>query len=301
MGKTYIVDFEDVSFRIDQFLAEKTDLSRSNIQKLIKEAKVLVNGETTKSSYRIEIDDVITLMENEVKTQNVEPEDIKIDIVYEDDDIIVVNKAKGMVVHPANGNYSNTLVNALLFHSKNLSAVNGEFRPGIVHRIDKDTSGLLVCVKNDYAHNFIANQLQDKTCYRKYYALLNGVVEHNNIVVDAPIGRSNKDRQKMCVTDINSKNALTKINVLNRYSKTTLVECQLETGRTHQIRVHSQYIKHPVVNDPKYSNKTIDDKGQVLHAYFLSFIHPKTLERMEFKTPIPDYFNQYIKEYNSDW
>ncbi|MDD5842813.1 MAG: RluA family pseudouridine synthase, partial [Solobacterium sp.] len=227
---------------------------------------------------------------------DIKPKDIALDIVYEDEDLIVINKPKGLVVHPAAGNYDNTLVNALLYHCKELSDINGYYRPGIVHRIDKDTSGLLVCAKNNAAHAALSAQLQDKTCFRKYYAIVNGIIDNNEGIINAPIGRSSKDRQKMEVTDKNSKEAITEFKVLQRLSSTCLVECELKTGRTHQIRVHMAFIKHPVLNDPKYSKKTIDETGQYLHAYYLSFIHPKTNERMEFVTDMPEYMKNYIRE-----
>ena len=219
-----------------------------------------------------------------------------LDIVYEDQDLIVINKPKGLVVHPAVGNYENTLVHGLLYHCKDLSGINGEMRPGIVHRIDKDTSGLLVCAKNNNAHISLSSQLQDKTCFRKYYAICHGVFEHDEGTIDAPIGRDEKDRQKMSVTLKNSKEAITHFKVLKRFDDSTLVECELKTGRTHQIRVHMKFINHPVVNDAKYSNKKlIDESGQYLHAYYLSFIHPSTKKRMEFVTDMPSYMKDYIK------
>ena len=216
------------------------------------------------------------------------------DIVYEDEDLIVINKPKGLVVHPAVGNPDGTIVNALLYHCKELSDINGYYRPGIVHRIDKDTSGLLVCAKNNEAHNFLSEQLKDKTCYRKYYAIVNGVIENNEGEINAPIGRSEKNRQQMCVTSKNSKDAITLFRVMERYNDSTLLDVELKTGRTHQIRVHMQYINHAVVNDSRYAKKVIDDSGQFLHAYFLSFIHPRTKERMEFKTRMPQYMRDYI-------
>ncbi|MDY6062539.1 MAG: RluA family pseudouridine synthase [Erysipelotrichaceae bacterium] len=295
---SFVIDKEDVGSRIDKFLCEHTDFSRSHINKLIKDELVRVNGIKTKASYKLSLDDNLLLSYEIPEPLAVEAEDIPLNIVYEDNDIIVINKPKHLVVHPGSGNMSHTLVNALLYHCKDLSGINGILRPGIVHRIDKDTSGLLVCAKNDNAHLKLSEQLADKSCFRKYYALLNGVVEHDQFVVDAPIGRSEKDRQKMCVTNKNAKEAITHFKVLKRFSKSTLVECRLETGRTHQIRVHSSYIKHAVVNDGKYSRRVVDENGQILHAYYLSFIHPKTGERVEFETAMPEYFNDYIKEIN---
>ena len=287
---------EDKGLRIDSFLANSSDLSRSQIQKLIEEGRVLVNNETTVSRYKVNPGDFITAEYLEQTPTDIKPKDIALDIVYEDEDLIVINKPKGLVVHPAAGNYDNTLVNALLYHCKELSDINGYYRPGIVHRIDKDTSGLLVCAKNNAAHAALSAQLQDKTCFRKYYAIVNGIIDNNEGIINAPIGRSSKDRQKMEVTDKNSKEAITEFKVLQRLSSTCLVECELKTGRTHQIRVHMAFIKHPVLNDPKYSKKTIDETGQYLHAYYLSFIHPKTNERMEFVTDMPEYMKNYIRE-----
>lgn len=290
----YFVDIIDENLRLDVFLTKSTDLSRSNIKKLIDDGKVFVNGLNIKSSYKVIFNDEIEIMYDEPKEIKILPKKIDIDIIYEDDDILVINKQKGLVVHPGSGNYDNTLVNALLYYCKDLSGINGYLRPGIVHRIDKDTSGLLVVAKNDKAHVFLSQQLKDKTCFRKYYTILSGVIEYDNFSVDAPIGRSSKDRQKMAVTEKNSKNAITHFKVLKRFSKFTFCEAQLETGRTHQIRVHANYIKHPVYNDPKYGNNLVDQNGQLLHAYYLSFIHPKTLERLEFSTKIPDYFYDYL-------
>lgn len=290
------VNEEDKGLRIDSFLANSSDLSRSQIQKLIEEGRVLVNNETTVSRYKVNPGDFITAEYLEQTPTDIKPKDIALGIVYEDEDLIVINKPKGLVVHPAAGNYDNTLVNALLYHCKELSDINGYYRPGIVHRIDKDTSGLLVCAKNNAAHAVLSAQLQDKTCFRKYYAIVNGIIDNNEGIINAPIGRSSKDRQKMEVTDKNSKEAITEFKVLQRLSSTCLVECELKTGRTHQIRVHMAFIKHPVLNDPKYSKKTIDETGQYLHAYYLSFIHPKTNERMEFVTDMPEYMKNYIRE-----
>ena len=290
------VNEEDKGLRIDSFLANSSDLSRSQIQKLIEEGRVLVNNETTVSRYKVNPGDFITAEYLEQTPTDIKPKDIALDIVYEDEDLIVINKPKGLVVHPAAGNYDNTLVNALLYHCKELSDINGYYRPGIVHRIDKDTSGLLVCAKNNAAHAALSAQLQDKTCFRKYYAIVNGIIDNNEGIINAPIGRSSKDRQKMEVTDKNSKEAITEFKVLQRLSSTCLVECELKTGITHQIRVYMAFIKHPVLNDPKYSKKTIDETGQYLHAYYLSFIHPKTNERMEFVTDMPEYMKNYIRE-----
>lgn len=291
-----IVDEENAGIRLDVFLSENTPLSRTAIQKLIESGEVTLNGEMPNKKVKTEIDDRVCFSYEEKVLTDILPEDIPLDIVFEDEDLIVINKPKDMVVHPAVGNPDRTIVNALLFHCKELSDVNGYYRPGIVHRIDKDTSGLLVCAKNNYAHNRLAEQLKDKICFRKYYAIVSGIIENSEGEIDAPIGRSEKNRQMMCVTPKNSKEAVTLFRVLERYDDSTLLDVELKTGRTHQIRVHMQYIHHPVVNDARYGKKIIDASGQYLHAYYLSFIHPKTNERMEFTTQMPSYMKEYIRE-----
>jgi 23S rRNA pseudouridine1911/1915/1917 synthase len=226
---------------------------------------------------------------------------MNLDIVYEDDDVIVVNKANGVVVHPAVGSPNHTLVNGLMFHSHNLSDVNGEFRPGIVHRIDAYTTGLLMVAKNNEAHNFLAKQLEEKKTTRVYVALVHGVINNDTGTIDAPIGRDKSDRKKMAVTDINGKDAVTHFKVLKRFKNATLIELKLETGRTHQIRVHMNYIGHPVVNDPVYGNrKLIDDSGQCLHAKVLGFIHPKTHKYMEFDSELPECFTNILELYEKE-
>ena len=285
-----IVNNENANTRLDHYLANNTEFSRSKITNLIKEGKILVNGKNVKTGYLIKENDIIEINyeEEELKA---EPEKMDLDIVYEDNDVIVVNKANKVVVHPACGNRSGTLVNGLLYHSKNLSSINGEFRPGIVHRIDADTTGLLMIAKNDKAHKILADQLKEKTTHRVYYALVWGVINNETGTVDAPIGRDPKDRKKMAVTPDNSKEAITHFRVIERYKNATLIELKLETGRTHQIRVHMKYIGHPVVNDPVYSNKPLfDDSGQCLHAKELGFIHPTTDEFMKFDSELPECF-----------
>lgn len=285
-----IVNNENANTRLDHYLANNTEFSRSKITNLIKEGKILVNGKNVKTGYLIKENDIIEINyeEEELKA---EPEKMDLDIVYEDNDVIVVNKANKVVVHPACGNRSGTLVNGLLYHSKNLSSINGEFRPGIVHRIDADTTGLLMIAKNDKAHRILADQLKEKTTHRVYYALVWGVINNETGTVDAPIGRDPKDRKKMAVTPDNSKEAITHFRVIERYKNATLIELKLETGRTHQIRVHMKYIGHPVVNDPVYSNKPLfDDSGQCLHAKELGFIHPTTDEFMKFDSELPECF-----------
>ena len=290
------VDETNTGRRIDSYLAENTPLSRNQIQNLIDEENVLVNNEPTFNKYKTKLNDLISIDYIDQTLTDIKPQNIPLDVVYEDEDIIVINKPKNMVVHPAPGNPDGTIVNALLYHCKELSDVNGYFRPGIVHRIDKDTSGLLVCCKNNFSHNALSLQLQDKTCFRKYYALVDGVIVNNEGEINAPIGRSTRDRQKMEVTDKNSKEAITDFKVLQRLSNSTLVECELKTGRTHQIRVHMAFIHHPVINDSKYSKRIIDDQGQYLHAYYLSFIHPRTNQRMKFKTDMPQYMKEFLNE-----
>ena len=297
--------------RIDKYLNEEFDISRSRIKKLIADEKILVNGKSVKASYLVKMDDVISVNDEIDKESDIVPENIELDIVYEDEYLMVVNKKSGMVVHPGNGNYSGTLVNALMYHSNdNLSSVNGNVRPGIVHRIDADTSGLLLVAKNDMVHNDLAKQISDKSVVRKYVALVSGVIKEDSATIDAPIGRDKVDRKKMCVTGDNSKDAITHIKVLERYNNATLIECRLETGRTHQIRVHMAYIKHPVVNDPVYGHVKNDEKvikehadnkeemlkyiefGQLLHAKEIGFVHPITKEFMDFQVDTPDMFKE---------
>ena len=290
-----LVNENNVDKRLDVFVSENTDISRSQITKLIKEGNILVNGNKTKTGYMTKLNDEV-LVEYIQKEIDAKPEKMDLDIVYEDDDVIVVNKANGVVVHPAPGNYTGTLVNGLLYHFKNLSTINGDLRPGIVHRIDADTTGLLMIAKNDKAHEKLAKQLEEKSTYRKYYALVWGVIKNDTGTIDAPIGRDPKDRKKMAVVESNSKDAITHFKVLERYKNATLIELKLETGRTHQIRVHMKYIGHPVVNDSIYSNrKLFDETGQCLHAKELGFIHPVTNEYMQFDSDLPECFTN-IKE-----
>ena len=288
------VDENNIGKRLDVFISENTSLSRTTVQRLIEEGEVLLNDECTNKKIKTELNDQISFFYEEEIPQDIEPQNFPLDIVYEDDDVIVINKPKDMVVHPAVGNYDGTLVNALLYHFNSLSDINGQFRPGIVHRIDKDTSGLLVCAKNNAAHQILSEQLKDKTCYRKYYAIVSGIIENNEGEINAPIGRSPKNRQLMCVTPKNSKEAVTLFKVLERYDDSTLLDVELKTGRTHQIRVHMKFINHPVVNDNKYNKKIIDQTGQYLHAYYLSFIHPRTHKRVSFSAPMPQYMLEYI-------
>ena len=281
--------------RLDNYLTKTLDVSRSSVTKMIKNKEVLVNGHPVKAGYLTKIGDEITI-NHAPESTDVVPEKMDLDIVYEDDDVLVVNKANGVVVHPAPGHYHDTLVNGLLYHCS-LSTNNGEFRPGIVHRIDADTTGLLMVAKNNKAHDFLAKQLAEKTTHRKYIALVWGVIKNDTGLIDAPIGRSLTDRKKMAINP-QGKEAITHFKVLKRFKEATLIELTLETGRTHQIRVHMDYIGHPVVNDPVYGKrKLIDDSGQCLHAKELGFIHPSTHKYIEFDSPLPEKFINIMKHF----
>ncbi|MFS0861416.1 RluA family pseudouridine synthase [Fredinandcohnia sp. 179-A 10B2 NHS] len=284
--------------RIDKVVSSfNTEWSRNQVQGWIKEGNVTVNGKIVKTGYKCNQGDVIEVNIPEPEALDVVPEEMNLDIYYEDSDVLVVNKPKGMVVHPAPGHMSGTLVNGLMAHCKDLSGINGVLRPGIVHRIDKDTSGLLMVAKNDLAHESLVNQLVAKTVTRKYKAIVHGVIPHDQGTIDAPIGRDKRDRQSMTVTDENSKVAVTHFNVIERMKDFTFVECQLETGRTHQIRVHMKYIGYPLVGDPKYGpKKTLDIGGQALHAGLLGFIHPRTSEYLEFEAPLPNDFEELLEK-----
>ena len=292
-----IVEINDE--RIDTFLAKTLDISRNKAAKK-NEDNVLVNNKKVKNSYLVKENDKISITEYEEEEIKAIPEKMDLDIVYEDDDVIVVNKENGIVVHPAIGNTHHTLVNGLLYHSKELSSKNGEFRPGIVHRIDAYTTGLLMIAKNDKAHDFLAKQLNEKTVHRKYIALVWGVINNDTGTIDAPIGRDNLDRKKMAVIS-GGKEAITHFKVLKRYKNATLIELKLETGRTHQIRVHMNYIGYPVVNDPVYGRrKLIDNTGQCLHAKELGFIHPTTKKYMEFSCELPMCFTNILKKFEEE-
>lgn len=288
--------------RIDKYLMNELEMSRSKIQRMIDSGDIKVNDKKVKSSYIVKENDKIFINEDYTEEVDIIPQNIPLDIVYEDEYLLVVNKPSGMVVHPAAGNYTNTLVNALMYHCNNLSTINGNIRPGIVHRIDADTSGLLLVAKNDEVHNDLAKQISEKTVLRKYISLVQGVILEDTATIDAPIGRSTKDRKKMDVTDVNSKDAITHIRVLERYKKATLIECTLETGRTHQIRVHLNYINHPVVNDPVYGYKHLDDAdfGQMLHAKTIGFIHPITKEYLQFESEVPEKFLNILEKYKEE-
>lgn len=289
--------------RLDKFLsAMLPDQSRSYLQKIIKDGNVLVNGEPKKSSYRLEDGDEVTADLPELKSPDIEPENIPLDILYEDDSILMVNKPKGMVVHPSAGHYTGTLVNAVLWHCQGqLSGINGVSRPGIVHRIDKDTTGVLVVCKNDAAHNAVAAQLKEHSITRKYRAIVHGVIKEDEGIVDAPIGRHPTERKKMASGVKNGKRAVTHYRVLERFQGYTYVECQLETGRTHQIRVHMASIHHPLLGDTVYgpAKDSHHLEGQTLHAMVLGLIHPVTGEYLEVEAPLPEYFENLLKKFRA--
>ncbi|NME83468.1 RluA family pseudouridine synthase [Clostridium sp. SM-530-WT-3G] len=303
MDKTvFIVEEKDKGTRIDKYLSDAIEgKSRSFIQGLIEKDSIKVNGKIPKSNYKLKALDEIEVILPEPEVLNVEAENIPIDIIYEDDDVVVVNKAQGMVVHPAPGNYNGTLVNALLYHCKNLSSINGVIRPGIVHRIDKDTSGVLVIAKNDEAHTFLSEQLKDHSMKREYYALIEGRLKNDSGTIDKPLGRNKKDRLKMGIVE-DGKRAVTHYEVIERFNGFTLIKCVLETGRTHQIRVHMASIGFPLVGDPLYGFKRqkIKVEGQVLHAKTLGFIHPRTKEYMEFTTDLPEYFTKILDKLRNE-
>ncbi|MEC1520926.1 RluA family pseudouridine synthase [Neobacillus niacini] len=283
--------------RIDKVISTlDEEWSRTQVQQWIKEGNVLVNGQKIKTNYKCSLNDEIEITIPDPELLDVIPEDMDLDIYFEDKDVLVVNKPSGMVVHPAPGHLTGTLVNGLMAHCKDLSGINGVLRPGIVHRIDKDTSGLLMVAKNDMAHEKLVNQLVEKTVTRKYRAIVHGVIPHDFGTIDAPLGRDTKDRQSMTVVD-NGKHAVTHFHVLERFKDFTFVECQLETGRTHQIRVHMKYIGYPLAGDPKYGpKKTLDINGQALHAGILGFNHPRTNEYLEFEAPLPKEFEELLEQ-----
>lgn len=293
---SFLITEEYENERLDKALSDLTDdtVSRSYLQRLIKENQIYVNEKVQKASYKLKVDDYVTFSIPEQTEPDIIPEDMKLDILYEDEDVIVVNKPKNMVVHPAAGHFEHTLVNGLLFHCKDsLSGINGVLRPGIVHRIDKDTTGSIIACKNDFSHKAIASQLKEHSITRKYRAICYGVIKEDEGTIDAPIGRDEKDRKKMAVNHKNGKNAITHYRVLERFAEYTYIECQLETGRTHQIRVHMTSIGHPLLGDSVYSTKkwpySLD--GQTLHAYILGFNHPRNGSYIETVAPLPDYFN----------
>lgn len=288
---SFIVSKENSGIRIDKFIADNYDLTRSAIQKLIENNNILVNNKTISKNYKLREGDNVIINVPEPVELDIIPQNIPVEIVYEDDELLVVNKPKAMVVHPAAGNPDGTLVNALLYHCKGrLSNINGVIRPGIVHRIDKNTSGLLIVAKTDSAHNHLAEQIKEHSFTREYQAVVCGRFKEKSGTINAPIGRSKYDRKKMCVTDSNSKEAVTHFEVLDEFGQFSLLKFKLETGRTHQIRVHSSYIGHPVYGDEVYGKAVKGVEGQCLHAKKIGFIHPKSNEYVEFDSVLPDYF-----------
>lgn len=300
MSQEFVVAPEEAGVRIDRYLSDQCqDISRSYLQKLLKEQSVLVEEKPVKSNYKVNAGDRISLTLPEIREPEIMPEEIPLDIVYEDKDIILINKPKGMVVHPAAGHYSGTLVNGLMSHCRSeLSGINGVMRPGIVHRIDMDTTGVLIVCKNDMAHNSISEQLKEHSITRKYAAIVHGVLKDDEGTINAPIGRHPIDRKKMSINEKNGREAVTHYRVLERFRQFTYIECQLETGRTHQIRVHMASIGHPLLGDSVYGPAKCPFRltGQTLHAGVLGFIHPRTGEYMEFTAPLPDYFEELLRK-----
>ena len=299
MESKLIIDVsdEETGERIDSFLSGKTEFTRTRIQQLIKDKNITVNGKATKSSYKIEENDEIAIEVPEAETTEIKPENIKIDIVYEDSDIAVINKQAGLVVHPAHGHYSGTLVNAILYHIKDLSGINGEIRPGIVHRLDKDTSGLIVIAKNDKVHTTLTEMFQEKKIRKTYLAILKGKLNKSEGKIVTQIGRDKNDRKKMTVIDdvTKGKNAITNYKVVSQNNLFTLVKVNIETGRTHQIRVHMRHLGYPILGDSVYGRKD-NEKRQMLHAYKLEFLHPITRRQMEFIGEIPEDFQKALKK-----
>ena len=280
--------------RIDKYLAEKTEISRENITKMIKENFIFVNNKKVKNSYKVELNDLIEIKEGFIKPITVKAKKMDIDIVYEDEYLMVINKPSGLVVHPGNGNYDNTLVNGLMYYTNNLSDIGEKFRPGIVHRLDKDTSGLMLVAKDNKTHELLSDDFKNKRIYREYIALVDGVIQTQKATIDAPIKRSKDNFEKMTVAS-EGKKAITHLEVLKKYPKNTLIKLVLETGRTHQIRVHLAYIGYPIHNDPVYNNKKSDEFGQFLHSRYIKFIHPITNKVLEFEEDVPKEFSRYLK------
>jgi 23S rRNA pseudouridine1911/1915/1917 synthase len=300
LSQEFVVAPEEAGVRIDRYLSGQCqDISRSYLQKLLKEQSVLVEEKPVKSNYKVNAGDRISLTLPEIREPEIMPEDIPLDIFYEDKDIILINKPKGMVVHPAAGHYSGTLVNGLMSHCRSeLSGINGVMRPGIVHRIDMDTTGVLIVCKNDMAHNSISEQLKEHSITRKYAAIVHGVLKEEEGTINAPVGRHPVDRKKMSINEKNGREAVTHYRVLERFKQFTYIECQLETGRTHQIRVHMASINHPLLGDSVYGPAKCPFRlqGQTLHAGVLGIIHPRTGQYMEFTAPLPDYFEELLRK-----
>ena len=284
---------EETNLRIDKYLAGVTDYSRELISKMLNDEYILVNDKKVKGSYKVSVGDIINIKDGYVKEMDVKPKKMDLDIVFEDDYLMVINKPSGLVVHPGNGNYDNTLVNGLMYYTKNLSNVGEEFRPGIVHRLDKDTSGLMLVAKDNKCHELLADDFKNKRIHREYVALLDGVLPENSAIIDAPLARSKEDYQKIAVM-AGGKRAVTHLEVIKKYKENTLVRLVLETGRTHQIRVHMAYIGYPVHNDPVYNKRKSDQFGQFLHSEYLSFIHPITKEKLSFRAKLPEYFQKFL-------
>lgn len=288
-----IVVNDEVNLRIDKYLASITDYSRELISKMLNDGYILVNDNSVKGSYKVNVGDIITIKEGYVKEMNVKPQKMSLEIVYEDDYLMVINKPSGLVVHPGNGNYDNTLVNGLMYYTNNLSDIGEDFRPGIVHRLDKDTSGLMLVAKDNKTHELLADDFKNKRIHREYVALLDGVLPENSAIIDAPLARSSENYQKMTVK-AGGKRAVTHLEVLKKYKEYTLVRLVLETGRTHQIRVHMAYIGYPVHNDPVYNKRKSDEFGQFLHSEYLKFIHPITKKELEFRANLPEEFQKFL-------
>ncbi len=290
-----VIRVKESGTRIDKFLTEELDYSRSQVQKMFAENLILVNEREVKPSYKIKENDVINILGELHEEIDVVPTPMDLNILYEDKDIMVINKPAGLVVHPGSGNNTNTLANGLMYYTNELSDINGETRPGIVHRLDKDTSGVMLVAKTNKAHQILAEDFKVHAVKREYIALLVGEFPHQKAKIDAPIGRDTTKRKQYTVTDVNAKSAITHLEVLKRYRGYTLVKLHLETGRTHQIRVHMRYIGYPVFNDPVYGVTKIKEHGQFLHSQTIDFIHPLTKQPMHFSAPLPDYFTNYLK------
>lgn len=296
-----LITVKEANERLDKYLASNTEHSRSTIMKMLDNGFIKVNDKQEKASYKVRENDVIEILDGFKEETDIIPVKMDIDIVYEDDDIIVVNKPSGLVVHPGSGNYDNTLVNGLMHYTNELSDINGEERPGIVHRIDKDTSGLLLVAKNNKSHAILTEYFKNhENIKREYIALLCGVFPHDSATIDAPIGRDPKDRKRMTVTDVNAKEAITNMKVIKKYKEYTLVSCILNTGRTHQIRVHMNYIGYPIYNDPVYNTKKSNSFGQFLHSYKMDFIHPISKKEMHFVAALPEEFQKFIDSLDKD-